>query len=91
MISEAKEYAARQIIFVSKIGRRKKKRKKKYSLDSKLGFLDYSWKQMKIKHLVGKISVYSYFKRDRGEKVIFSIFGIFKDLCSYTTLANHST
>lgn len=46
---------------------------------------------MKIKHLVGKISVYSYFKRDRGEKVIFSIFGIFKDLCSYTTLANHST
>lgn len=91
MISEAKEYAARQIIFVSKIGRRKKKRKKKCSLDSKLGFLDYSWKQMKIKHLVGKISVYSYFKRDRGEKVIFSIFGIFKDLCSYTTLANHST
>lgn len=46
---------------------------------------------MKIKHLVGIISVYSYFKRDRGEKVIFSIFGIFKDLCSYTTLANHST
>lgn len=91
MISEAKEYAARQIFFVTKIERRKKKKEKKCSLDSKLGFLDYSWKQMKIKHLVGKISVYSYFKRDRGEKVIFSIFGIFKDLCSYTTLANHST
>lgn len=29
MISEAKEYAARQIIFVSKIGRRKKKKEKK--------------------------------------------------------------
>lgn len=28
MISEAKEYAARQIFFVSKIGRRKKKGKK---------------------------------------------------------------
>lgn len=29
MISEAKEYAARQIIFVTKIGRRKKKKKEK--------------------------------------------------------------
>lgn len=32
MISEAKEYAARQIIFVSKIGRRKKKGKKNAAL-----------------------------------------------------------